>query len=887
MICSGTVQPNSPPLFSAPYAGYAEIASYLDHDLPDYAVDGKIILTTGLTVTGTPSAATFPDYWSPQLRQYIYYDGHNGYDYDIAYQPVLAAAAGTIAYANWESADPYYGYGQMILIKHVDGYETLYGHLSKLLVHPGERVSAGQEIAISGTTGHSTGPHLHFTVYHNCHVVDPYGWSGRGPDPIRQFNGESSTYLWKDGRAPLILNPLPGWPTFDSMLTKNPGLLQPPAPTTPLTHLLLLKLPILTPTSPDLVLAAFQSQLADEEEQVTQVLSAIENEGLITSFRLTPAAGAITVTGTIPASQLLGIPGVASVTGARAEDVTKARSGLTQATLAAVAGTATPSFFPSTYLDAEWMWRLSISAQVTGAHVFGFTQPLAPVQISVLRNDREVATATARGSVDRGLFEVAVTDRRGRQVWIRPGDLVRAYSLGRQASVTALGLSLWTGRDRNSLAGLAPGGAHVTAGLIDSTSGQSTTSPVSVAGSNARRVHRFAVRVANRVSPGDSISARLVEASGNTLMTWSRVPGFVLTEGSAQLEGWESPLSRWNVGVYGALRRHAGGSAIADGNGSVRILLKGVRGHTYALVPGDRVRLARGRSVSWLKIPAITGARDKSGGTFSGTAPRFGHVLARIWNDANGTWTTETTQSDRHGRYHIPIPSGAGPAALVDVLFSSPSGNLIRGATAMRGVVVHAQTGLITGHAGPGETLVVHVSNRRNHEVGTGLAATSPTSGSFAAPILDGRSKPLPLSPGDTVAVSDGQIVSNYTLPELVVKPIPGSGLEGWAPASSRPVATIVGGGRVIQIPLHVRDGYFSLPLAHPFAFPAGSIIHVVAGSAATGAVELDVPIESPAGLASGIIRAAEAATKSVAPMAATPPAKSAPALPSLNRRPS
>ncbi len=99
VTCSGRPLPVSQPFLSAPYAGYAEVATFFDHDLPDYAVDGKIVTTTGLTATGAPAAGVFPSYWSPQVRQYINYDGHNGYDYDIIYQPVLAAAKGVVTYA--------------------------------------------------------------------------------------------------------------------------------------------------------------------------------------------------------------------------------------------------------------------------------------------------------------------------------------------------------------------------------------------------------------------------------------------------------------------------------------------------------------------------------------------------------------------------------------------------------------------------------------------------------------------------------------------------------------------------------------------------------------------------------------------------------------------
>lgn len=82
--------------------------------------------------------------------------------------PVDAAADGTIEFAGWNG-----GYGNLVIIRHPDGRETRYGHLSKILVSEGEKVSAGQEFALSGSTGKSTGPHLHFEMRENGEVVNP------------------------------------------------------------------------------------------------------------------------------------------------------------------------------------------------------------------------------------------------------------------------------------------------------------------------------------------------------------------------------------------------------------------------------------------------------------------------------------------------------------------------------------------------------------------------------------------------------------------------------------------------------------------------------------------------------------------------------------------
>jgi len=65
------------------------------------------------------------------------------------------------------------GYGQTVIIAHADGSQTLYGHCSKLLVKPGQKVKQGQVIALVGSTGQSTGPHLHFEIILNDQPTDP------------------------------------------------------------------------------------------------------------------------------------------------------------------------------------------------------------------------------------------------------------------------------------------------------------------------------------------------------------------------------------------------------------------------------------------------------------------------------------------------------------------------------------------------------------------------------------------------------------------------------------------------------------------------------------------------------------------------------------------
>ena len=94
---------------------------------------------------------------------------HTGTDFGPGYgAPIYASKSGTVIFAGWQTA-----YGNMIIIEHGGGFSTLYGHASSLLVGSGQSVRRGQHIANVGSTGFSTGPHLHFEIRVNGVPVDP------------------------------------------------------------------------------------------------------------------------------------------------------------------------------------------------------------------------------------------------------------------------------------------------------------------------------------------------------------------------------------------------------------------------------------------------------------------------------------------------------------------------------------------------------------------------------------------------------------------------------------------------------------------------------------------------------------------------------------------
>lgn len=93
---------------------------------------------------------------------------HTGIDIKAVYQNVRASKYGKVTYAGWMG-----GYGNAIIVAHPDGNKTLYGHLSNIWVKRGQYVKQGQNIARSGNTGLSTGPHLHFEIIKRGAHVNP------------------------------------------------------------------------------------------------------------------------------------------------------------------------------------------------------------------------------------------------------------------------------------------------------------------------------------------------------------------------------------------------------------------------------------------------------------------------------------------------------------------------------------------------------------------------------------------------------------------------------------------------------------------------------------------------------------------------------------------
>ncbi len=97
------------------------------------------------------------------------YEFHSGQDIEAGWgAPVVSGAAGKVSFVGWQN-----GYGQLVVVDHGGGLTTRYGHLSQIDVELGQTVSRGQLVGKVGSTGRSTGPHLHYEVRINDEAVNP------------------------------------------------------------------------------------------------------------------------------------------------------------------------------------------------------------------------------------------------------------------------------------------------------------------------------------------------------------------------------------------------------------------------------------------------------------------------------------------------------------------------------------------------------------------------------------------------------------------------------------------------------------------------------------------------------------------------------------------
>lgn len=180
-------QPAQEPFLWPPYAGSPAALSYFDHEYPTFEENGTILTYGG-------------------ERGHASYDGHDGWDYALpAGSPVLAAAAGRVVFAGFLDTGCATPAG-LVVVDHGQGYRTLYWHLQKVEVVEGQEVRLGTRLGTVGSTGCSSGPHLHLGVEFLGRDVDPYGWCGSQATPEDPWAahpaGAPSRWLWAHRPSP-------------------------------------------------------------------------------------------------------------------------------------------------------------------------------------------------------------------------------------------------------------------------------------------------------------------------------------------------------------------------------------------------------------------------------------------------------------------------------------------------------------------------------------------------------------------------------------------------------------------------------------------------------------------------------------------------------------
>ncbi|MFF1546386.1 M23 family metallopeptidase [Streptomyces sp. NPDC058291] len=146
------------------------------------AVGASVVLGTGVASAAAPAAAPAAKTavsaasWIDPVKKYTLSAGfaqagkmwqstHSGQDFAVpSGTKVMAAHGGTVVKAGGDGAGDGPAYGNAIVIKHANGVYSQYAHLSRIEVKVGQVVKTGQKIALSGNTGNSSGPHLHFEI---------------------------------------------------------------------------------------------------------------------------------------------------------------------------------------------------------------------------------------------------------------------------------------------------------------------------------------------------------------------------------------------------------------------------------------------------------------------------------------------------------------------------------------------------------------------------------------------------------------------------------------------------------------------------------------------------------------------------------------------------
>lgn len=159
----------------------------------------KMFLKSPLKFTGRITS-----YYGPRRDPITHRHGrHTGVDFASYYgAPIVATSGGIVSYAGWRGA-----YGKLVKVRHSNGYETYYGHCSRINVRPGRKVSQGEVVARVGSTGHSTGPHVHYEIRMRGRTFNPLRFNQPKRKPLKGKDLEAfkvyEKEIWKNIEEPV------------------------------------------------------------------------------------------------------------------------------------------------------------------------------------------------------------------------------------------------------------------------------------------------------------------------------------------------------------------------------------------------------------------------------------------------------------------------------------------------------------------------------------------------------------------------------------------------------------------------------------------------------------------------------------------------------------
>ena len=171
VVAEGTVPGSGGPALPLDEMGLATLTAKMRRLEEDMAGYEAILRQRGYTPTLWPVQGTLEGGFGGRRNPFggAGYEFHTGQDIEAAWgTPVVAGAAGRVSFVGWQN-----GYGQLVIVDHGGGLTTKYGHLSHIDVELDQAVARGQLLGKVGSTGRSTGPHLHYEVRINDQAVNP------------------------------------------------------------------------------------------------------------------------------------------------------------------------------------------------------------------------------------------------------------------------------------------------------------------------------------------------------------------------------------------------------------------------------------------------------------------------------------------------------------------------------------------------------------------------------------------------------------------------------------------------------------------------------------------------------------------------------------------